>query len=71
MRDLVTMVRDWWTVKTAKNPNPDLESRIREERTRLHENVALIRLTNIESKRNRIEQRWDTIEDLIHDVARH
>ena len=71
MKDLVTMVRDWWTVKTAKNPNPDLESKIREERTRLHDNVALIRLMNSESKRNRIEQRWDTIEDLIQDVARH
>lgn len=69
MKDLVTMVKDWWTVKTAKNPNPDLEAKIREERTKLHDQVSLIRLTESEIRKERVQNRFAVFEDLINDYS--
>lgn len=70
MKDLATLVKDWWTVKTAKNPNPELEEKIRAERTRLHDNVSLLRLAETELKSQRYALRYDVMQDLINDIAR-
>lgn len=74
MRDLFTVVRDWWTVKTAKNPDPELEERIRCERNRLQDQVNLLRLAQAEMSRvtgkERINNRFSVMDSLINDVAR-
>lgn len=74
MRDLLTVVRDWWTIKTAKNPDPDLEERIRCERVRLQDQVNLLRLAQSEmsrvSGRERIKNRFSVMDSLINDVVR-
>lgn len=69
MKDFFTLAKDWWTVKTAKNPNPELEQLIQEERLKLHEKVSLLRITQNEIKANRRDLRFQVIEDLINDVA--
>lgn len=66
MKDLATLVKDWWTVKTAKNPNPELEARIVEERRRLHDNVSLLRLAESEIRYQRQSLRFDVMQDLIN-----
>lgn len=66
MKDLATMVKDWWTVKTAKNPNPDLEAKIFAERQKLHDNVNLLRLAESEVRFQRQSLRFDVMQDLIN-----
>jgi len=74
MRDLFTVVRDWWTIKTAKNPDPELEERIRCERNRLQDQVNLLRLAQAETSRvagqSRIENRFSVMDSLINDARR-
>jgi hypothetical protein len=66
MKDLSTLVKDWWTVKTAKNPNPELEAKIIEERRKLHDNVSLLRLAESEVRYQRQSLRFDVMQDLIN-----
>ena len=70
MKDLVTMISDWWTVKKAKNRNPDLEAKIALERTRLHDQVNLIRLTESEIRQSRVRNRFAVMDDLLNDTTR-
>lgn len=71
MKDLVKLVTDWATVKTAKNPSPEIEARIEETRTLLHEQVGLLRLSNAELTRTSKELRFSVMQELIDDVARY
>jgi hypothetical protein len=66
MKDLSTLVKDWWTVKTAKNPNPELEAKIIEERRKLHDNVSLLRLAESEVRYQRQSLRFDVMQELIN-----
>jgi hypothetical protein len=66
MKDLATLVKDWWTVKTAKNPNPELEAKIYQERQKLHDNVSLLRLAESEVRYQRQSLRFDVMQDLIN-----
>lgn len=70
MRDLVTLVRDWFVVKTAKNPSPELERQIEETRTRLHDQVGLLRLSNAELTSASKDLRFSVMQELIDDIAR-
>lgn len=71
MKALGQMVRDWLTVKTARNPDPDLERRIEEQRLRLHEEVQLLRLSSKELVSTSKNMRDAVMGDFINDVARH
>lgn len=70
MRDIFTMIKDWWSVKVAANPNPSLEAKIQRERTKLCEQVSLLRLTESEFRQTRVQNRFAVMDDLIHDIAR-
>lgn len=70
MKDLITSVKDWFIVKTAKNPSPELESRIEETRTLLHEQVSLLRLSNAELTKASKDLRFSVMQELIDDIAR-
>lgn len=71
MKDLITLVRDWFIVKTAKNPFPDLEKKIEEKRRDLHDQVSLLRLSNAELVKTSKNIRFEVMEDLINDIARY
>lgn len=70
MKDLITLVKDWFVVKTAKNPSPELEKEIEESRIRLHEQVSLLRLSNSELTTTSKNLRFEVMEELIKDIAR-
>lgn len=70
MRDLVQLVKDWFTIKTSKNPSPELEEQIRCARVLFHEKVSLLRLSSVELINQSNDIRFGIIEDLINDVAR-
>lgn len=70
MKDLITMAKDWFYVKVAKNPSPDLEKQIEESRQRLHDQVSLLRLSNAELTQASKSLRFEVMQELIDDVAR-
>lgn len=70
MKDLITLIKDWFIVKVAKNPSPELEEQIEETRIRLHEQVSLLRLSNSELAQTAKDLRFGVMQDLIDDIAR-
>lgn len=71
MKVLGQMIRDWFTVKVAKNPDPDLEKRINDQRAKLHNEVQLLRLSSKELVSKSTELRNNIMDELIKDVASH
>lgn len=70
MKDLINKIRRLFCVKVADNPSPDLERKIEEGRTRLNEQVSLLRLSNSELIRASRDLRFGVMQDLINDIAR-
>lgn len=68
MKSLVTLIKDWFVVKTAKNPSPDLEEKIEQCRRNLHEQVSLLRLSNSELTAVTKNFRFEVIQELINDI---
>lgn len=71
MKALFTLVKDWFIVKTAKNPSPELERKIEEKRRELHDQVTLLRLSNAELINRSKNLRFEVMEDLVNDIARY
>lgn len=70
MKDLICLIKGWFIVKTAKNPDPEIEEKIEETRILLHEQVSLLRLSNAEITRASKELRFNVMQELIDDIAR-
>ena len=70
MKDFITMAKDWFYVKMARNPSPDLERQIEESRQKLHDQVSLLRLSNAELTQTSKDLRFEVMQELIDDVAR-
>lgn len=68
MKDLLTMAKDWFYVKTAKNPSPELERQIEESRQKLHDQVSLLRLSNAELTQTSKNLRFEVMQELINDI---
>jgi hypothetical protein len=71
MKVLRNLIRKWLHVKTAKNPSPDLESKIEQGRVVLKEQVSLLRLSNAELTKTSKELRFSVMQELIDDIARY
>lgn len=70
MKDLISIIKKMFCVKTAKNPSPHIEERIEQTRVLLHEQVSLLRLSNAELTRTSKELRFKVMQELIDDIAR-
>ena len=70
MGNLFAMMKSLVRVKMAKVPDSSLEQRIDEEKTKLSQNVSLIRLAQSEINQTRVNRRWEVIDELLTDVAR-
>lgn len=70
MRDLFQLVKDWFVIKSSPNPSPELEQQIREAKTLFHEKVNLLRLSSNELISQSGNMRFETIDNLIDDIAR-
>lgn len=71
MKDLITLIKEWFVVKIAKNPSPEIEMRIEETKTKLHEQVGLLRLSNTELTQTSKDLRFGVMQELIDDIARY
>lgn len=71
MKDLIKLIMNFFIIKTAKNPCPDLEKKIEEKKIELYDKITLLRLSNSELMNISKEYRFEVMQDLINDIARY
>lgn len=71
MKNLIKKILCWLSVKTARNPSPDLEHKIEQGRVVLNEQVSLLRLSNAELTKTSKELRFSVMQELVDDIARY
>lgn len=69
MKDLINYIKHLLCIKTSEPPH-ELERSIEEGRTKLREQINLLRLSNSELTRVTKDLRFEVMQDLINDIAR-